>query len=436
MDTEPDRSPSIAMDMETPAASGDGDRGHEVVVDRLSALPDLVLRNVLSCLTSLQAARTSVLSRRWRHLWRSVPCIDIDQREFFQFQASRPPIVAGLNATWIRWFVDEIRKKKGLLPPAVDRWDRFEDFADRMSLLRHDASSPLEAFRLRVACDDFHAAHKWIRRGVSHRPAALHVRCDNDAAAAAGGGGGGNDDTGRGWPCFPTAHAAGAFTSRLRTLRLSGLTLTSALATALATDFPVLEDMELHDCRYEFSRLVSASLTNLSIEYHHGRRAYSNIADELVLATPRVVTLRVLGNYAHAPPVALEVETPRVAEATLMHRAGDLGVLRSLRDATSLKLFCFSTAALLDDGEPGGFPAFRNLRSLLLDRCDVGADCHVLQRFLRNAPCLETLTLRSCLRSRVFSGGAPMSRSRKRKERARRKKHDSTGYPCREPEAD
>ncbi|KAK8448858.1 hypothetical protein SEVIR_7G114100v4 [Setaria viridis] len=413
----PDRSPPIAMEEETPAACHDGERGRggAAAEDRLSALPDDVLRIVLSCLTSLQAARTSALSRRWRHLWRAVPCVDIDQREFFRPPPPRPA------ATWIHAFRGVATEEEDRpRAPAADLWDRFEDAADWLSLRHIGPSSPppLDAFRLRVACGGFHAARKWIRRGLARRPAALHVRVDNDGVDA--------EDSG--WPFFPDAHAAGAFTCRLRTLRLSGLTLTSDFAGALAADFPVLGDMQLEDCRYEFTRLASASLKKLSIEYHD--HAYN--VDELVLATPSVVSLRVLGN---APPVALEHETPSIVEATLTHRAGDLGVLRSLRGAASLKLFRFSTAALLDDGEPGGFPVFGNLGTLLLDGCDVGAECHVLRRFLRNAPRLETLTLRNCLRNRVFSGGAPVSRSRKRKERAKRKRSDDqrapAGYPCR-----
>ncbi|OEL20993.1 hypothetical protein BAE44_0017986 [Dichanthelium oligosanthes] len=397
MDTEPDRgnnaptldrSPSTAV--ETPAASRDGERGRVAAsVDRLSALPDQVLRSVLSRLTSLQAARTSALSRRWRHLWRAVPCINIDQREFL-----RPPRAAypadGLPATGLRAFY-AIREEH--LAASVEAWNRFEDVADRLSLRHDEKSPPLDALRLRVACDDFRAAHKWIRRGLARRPASLHLRCDNDDP----------EDTDSGWPCFPTAYAAGTFfTCRLRTLRLSGLLLLSGFADAVATGFPVLEDMQLHDCRYKFRPLASASLKKLSIEYHgHGYK----VDDELVLMTPSIVSLHILGN---APPVALQCEMPSVVEATLMHRAGDLGLLRYLRDARSLKLSWFSTTALLDDGEPGGFPVFQSLRTLLLDGCDVGAECHVLRRFLRNAPSLETLTLRNCHWNCVFSGGAPM----------------------------
>ncbi|OEL20988.1 hypothetical protein BAE44_0017989 [Dichanthelium oligosanthes] len=50
--------------------------------DRLSALPDGVLHAVLSFLPAPQAVRTSALSRRWRRLWRTSPCVNIDAGEF------------------------------------------------------------------------------------------------------------------------------------------------------------------------------------------------------------------------------------------------------------------------------------------------------------------------------------------------------------------
>jgi hypothetical protein len=46
-------------------------------VDRLSALPDEMLHHVMSFLRAWEVARTCVLSRRWRHLWASAPCVDL-----------------------------------------------------------------------------------------------------------------------------------------------------------------------------------------------------------------------------------------------------------------------------------------------------------------------------------------------------------------------
>ena len=50
--------------------------------DRLSSLPDCLLHTIMSFLQARQAVQTCMLSTRWRHLWRSVPCLDIDLAEF------------------------------------------------------------------------------------------------------------------------------------------------------------------------------------------------------------------------------------------------------------------------------------------------------------------------------------------------------------------
>ncbi|WVZ50022.1 hypothetical protein U9M48_001321 [Paspalum notatum var. saurae] len=82
------------------------------------------------------------------------------------------------------------------------------------------------------------------------------------------------------------------------------------------------------------------------------------------------------------------------------------------------------------DDDQDDFPMFLNLRSLLLDDCDVGAECQVLRGFLGNSPSLETLVLRNC----VFGTD---SCSKKRKASSSPEKtssaagwHGRTAYDC------
>ncbi|KAF2912458.1 hypothetical protein DAI22_10g012500 [Oryza sativa Japonica Group] len=53
--------------------------GSAPCTDRLSDLPEGVLHHIMSFLTSRQ---TCVLSKRWCYLWRSVPCINADYKQF------------------------------------------------------------------------------------------------------------------------------------------------------------------------------------------------------------------------------------------------------------------------------------------------------------------------------------------------------------------
>ncbi|CAL5067905.1 unnamed protein product [Urochloa decumbens] len=355
--------------METPA----GD-------DRLSELPDCVLaNNILSRLTSRQAARTSVLSRRWRHLWRAVPCVDIDHREF---RASEAIDVHAAENERVRLSVKES--------------EAFEDLGDRLLPLLDAPPPPLDALRLRVSYLDFSSTgRRFTRRGLARRPVEFHLSCDNDVIRCPRT----RSDRFPNFPGLTLPRHLGAFAYRLTTVRLAGLALDDDFADCLAKDFPVLEDLQLEGCSCF--------------------RGYMPPNDVLAIGAPRVASLRI-DCPPPAPPVTVVGGMPDLVAASLRDPAGEIGLLRSLCHARRLDLTAFSTTALLlgGDDDSGDFPVFGNLRTLLMYRCDVGVGCQALRRFLRSAPSLEALTLCYC------SCSGDSSRSRKRKARSGEKAFD------------
>uniref|UniRef100_A0A0E0H1U6 F-box domain-containing protein n=1 Tax=Oryza nivara TaxID=4536 RepID=A0A0E0H1U6_ORYNI len=357
--------------------------------DRLSELPDCLLHDILALVGSRQAVRTSVLSRRWRGLWRSAPRVDIDQREFRRACGG----------------------EEG--EPVVD-CDGFEDFADGIlspTLLGGTGTPPLDAFRLHLLYEGrFITFGRWVRRALTRRPASVDIHVEY----------GGTVD----WPPALTL-GDGAGTGRLKRLHLFGVHLgfISGDGGRLAELLPVLEDLRMESCT--FGHEPSSPTTTIAIPTLRSlalavvpRRTARPYA--LTVASPRVASLRLFLPFSRTRAAAVRVAPAEEGEAlaslvtasiTVLetdqelnrrmnkHKLDFLASTRNMLDrfpnVRNLDLSGFPTIALLDKASQE-FPTLPSLTTLLLSVCDVGANCYVLKSVLRNAPNLEHLRLHRC----------------------------------------
>jgi hypothetical protein len=208
--------------------------------DRLSALPDDLLHHVLSFLPSRHVVQTSVLSKRWMGLWRSVRCIDIkidvDGRNY------RPPYYS------------------------KEKWEKAKPFINNLLML-HDAPS-LDAFRISIGSnhkDLVPTINGWIFSAIKRRPFDVNIRYIAIDGA------------------FRLPHLG---TVLLKKLYLYGVYLEDSFEEQLRSGCPVLQDLTLSDCCTYFRRIQSRTLRKLVL------RDCSRLS--LVIRAPALVSLTIV----------------------------------------------------------------------------------------------------------------------------------------------
>ncbi|CAL5067940.1 unnamed protein product [Urochloa decumbens] len=338
--------------------------------DRLSALPDDLLHTILSSLKAHQVVQTSVLSRRWRSLWRSVPCLDIDQVDF------------------------ESSQSESLTPQ--QKLDKFKAFA--YFLLSHrDAGSALDTFQLRVdETDPLHIhAGRWVRRALSCCSSLRVLRV-------------------RGYG-LSLLHAPLDLGPCLTRLHLSYMSLDERFQELISSVCVVLEDLKLKRCDLCFDSITSASLENLIVQTR--KPDYG----QLSITAPRLTSLRLLITNSSFEFSVDEMLS--LVKASIRYRSLDLDatcedtqrkLLSNVHSVTSLELSGF-LQMMVPDMEPAEFPIFENLRNLLLDGCDLRDDFQLLRHFLHKSPNLEKLTVRCCRLPEGSAGKEGMAKLKKLK---------------------
>lgn len=126
-----------------------------VVKDRISALPDALVCHILSFLETKKAVSTSVLSRRWKNLWKSVPILDLDMLDMLDFDE------------------EELKIKEACAD--------FGTFVDGV-LSSRDNSLDIQSFRLGfyLSNDNRDQIDGWIQTAIRHNAVKLDLYVENE----------------------------------------------------------------------------------------------------------------------------------------------------------------------------------------------------------------------------------------------------------------
>jgi len=347
--------------------------------DRLSSLPDDLLHTIMSFIPVRQAVQTCVLSRRWEHLWCSMPCLNINQPEF------------------------------DLATSGASGGSRFEEFVNNL-LMFHSASS-LDMFRLHVTHSyESKVVERWIRRGMKCCPAMMEVYAPSRR--------------------YGLPHL-GSSSYHLRRLHLVKIALDKSFPWQLSSGCPVLEDLKLDGCLLGCPEITSCTLRNLIVAdcMNYG-------GNVLTITAPALVSFYLVITVGWNWDVVLVNEMPALVKATVCLKQDRQStssspkepckLLRNLINVKDLELSGLKTLSILHGESGDTFPTFSNLRTLLFDGCDLSDDFQMLGCFLNNSPSLEKLTLQYC---KLPEG----SKKRKRMENPKRmsiKCHDALTFQC------
>ncbi|CAM0879663.1 unnamed protein product [Alopecurus aequalis] len=349
--------------------------------DRLSDLPDCLIQSILSLLESQQVVRLSVLSRRWRHLWRSVPCIDIDLTLF-----RRRDRCQDQNCCNTEHGLTKTTCKK--------EWQPFEEFGNNLLLLNSDARS-LDKLRIHVPAlgsDDRQArdaCSRWVKRGINCSPCVV-IDVHLEFAPTLG------------WVFLPDL---GSNSSRLTRLLLHGVSLDGAFAKQLCSGCPLLEELSLTKCAYQFGKILSI----LSRSLRHLTIADCFMWEGVVVTAPRLTSLRASLSTISCPydicvtdisssvSASICVSTfSQISVSTFGHiNANFWEKLRTIFNVKHLEL----VGRMMDKIEwiSDKVPKFQNVRTLVINRYTLTSKANIqaLDRFLQSTPSLKKLTLQN-----------------------------------------
>lgn len=224
--------------------------------DAISELPDAVLHQILSFLSTREAARTSVLSTRWRPLWSAVPSLHFYQEEF--------------------------PRRESLLELVEGAW------------AARDADVTISTFRLVVSENiDRCYVRRWLENAAERNVEEVEIEVSV-----------GSGDDGSGivpdsllrcqslrslklvLPLWKVVFDDGAVgPGSLTTMHLKGIQSCKSSLGMLISSCPVLQELRLEDCYFDLLKITANELKWLTVS-----RCIFDSYNEVVISTPKLLS--------------------------------------------------------------------------------------------------------------------------------------------------
>ncbi|CAL5010064.1 unnamed protein product [Urochloa decumbens] len=345
--------------MDTP--SGKRAKALDAAGDRISGLPDEVRHHVLSFLPARDAARTCVLSPRWRHLWASALRLNVDTKGFTS------------QAAFVK-FVTALLLSRGCTP------------LDSFCL---DANGP------DIYLNDFYdTASLWICHALRSNVQTLSIT-DHDRNDAFEEINDFEDDP----DAFHIEHCP--FTSSyLKRLHLCGVLILNCFLKNLFSGCPALEDLDMTNCAIIGTKFSSGTLKNLSIDFDNFPDCQGYGYEDIVINMPSLVSLHI-GALLGALPSLEDVQSLRTASicldvqgAAFSDACDILGALSNVKNLELLFLCGVNGKYSLGSDMHLCQVSFTNLTALSISDWCLHDNCKSLLYMLEHSPNLEELTLK------------------------------------------
>ncbi|KQJ92035.1 uncharacterized protein LOC104584768 [Brachypodium distachyon] len=403
-------------------------------VARINDLPDDILRNVLSFLSSRDAVRDCMLSRRWRDLWKSVPRIDADITDFDdqgysdeqcevllkrfmnRFLEARDPVPLQEFCLWYSVCKDvpktESEDASGDDEDAQfaeddDEEAQFEEDDDEDAQFAEDddeeapiAEDDDEEAQLADAPEDDEEAQLADDEDEQDKSADVSEEDEQDKSAAA------NE-----WIRYALKHNASVivvvnrlyalnldhagFTSNyLKSLNLSSAILMQGFFEQLQSGCPKLKHLSLYDCVIMDTEVSSQTLEVLTLP----DQVHFPPDHQATISAPRLISLAFNNSEGPRLPLlrnmaSLEEAWIQISENIKAIDAPDITqFLDSLSRVRRLS-FNYDNRRLTMENNCQWCPTFSNLTDLTLDEWCVHEDFYALIVFLQKSPKLKDLTL-------------------------------------------